>query len=86
MVTVSESLSSGKSGFGELLLVTLSVQTKSQDGLGNTTSKEWAAMTKTGVEWGGRGVEWGGRGNQLRGNQLRGNQLRGNQLRGNQLR
>ena len=87
MVTVSESLSSGKTGSRDRLQVTLSVRTKSQDGLGkHTTSKEWAAMTKTGVEWGGRGailrgVEWGGRGAILRGAILRGAILRGAILR-----
>ena len=42
MVTVSESLSSDKTGSEKVLLVTLSVRNKSQDGLGITTSKEWA--------------------------------------------
>ena len=83
MVTVSESLTSDKTGSVKVLGVTLSVRRNPKTGWVFTTSKERVAMTKTGVEGGGRGVEWGGRGNAWRGNAWRGNAWRGNAWRGN---
>jgi hypothetical protein len=87
MVTVSESLTSDKTGSLKTLGVTVSVRTKNPKRAGNYNLQGAGAMSKIGVEWGGRGVEWGGRGGVLRGGVLRdGGVLRGGVLRGGVLR